>query len=90
MPKNKENQDEGGQKVDLTEAWTNSRLTVFLQSTAITVVLITALAGGGYYLDQFIGTSPTFFIIGIVAGFPITQFYIYKKFKKFSENKVRE
>lgn len=78
------------QKIDLTETWSSSRITVFLQTTASTVVITAALAGSGYLLDQLLGTWPGLFITGLILAFPLTQLYLYKKFKKFAQTKVSE
>lgn len=76
-------------KVDLTEEWTSTRISVFLQVTSYTIAMIAITAGGGYYLDQYFGTFPALFIIGLVVGFPLTQLIIYKKVKKFAQNKAK-
>lgn len=72
------------------DLFTESRVTVFLQSTAITIVAIALIGGGGYALDKFLGTFPLLFIIGIVIAYPITQVYLFKKFKGFANNKLKE
>lgn len=77
-------------KVDLTEHWSSTRITVFLQASASTVAIIAIFAGGGYLLDQQIGTWPGLFITGLILGFPVTQLYLYKKFKKLVSTKVEE
>ena len=74
------------QKVDLAETWSSTRISVFLQTTAYTVMITAILGGGGYLLDQQLGTFPTLFIIGIVIAFPVTQVYLYKKFKSITQN----
>lgn len=75
-------------KIDLIETWGSTRIRVFLQTTATTIVVIAIFAGGGYLLDKQLGTYPTIFIIGLIVSFPITQIYLYKKLKKFAKSKI--
>ena len=72
------------------DLFAESRVTVFLQSTAITIVAIAIIGGGGYALDKFLGTFPIIFIVGIVMAYPVTQVYLFKKFKGFANNKLKE
>jgi F0F1-type ATP synthase assembly protein I len=37
--------------------------------------------GGGYMLDQFFNTYPTFMAIGVILSFIATQYLLYRKFK---------
>ena len=76
--------------LDLHDEFTGSRINIFLQATAYTIIMIGVMAGGGYLLDQQFGTFPLMFIIGIVAGYPVAQIYIYKKFKKFANKKLQK
>ena len=52
---------------------------------AITLTTLAIFAGGGYLLDQQLGTYPTIFIVGLVLAFPVTQLVIYKTFKQVTE-----
>lgn len=78
-----------GNKKDPIELFTDSRLSVFLQSSFYTVIMIAILAGGGYLLDQYFDTFPTLFIIGLAVGYPLTQIYIFRKFRKFGNKKLK-
>lgn len=75
---------------DIIDSWTNNRITVFLTATSYTIAMIAIIGIGSYYLDHYLGTFPVIFIIGLVAGFPITQFVIYKKFKKFAKKELEK
>lgn len=77
-------------KVDLTDTWKSSRITVFLGATGYTITLIAIIGGSTYYLDHLLGTSPTIFIIGLIVGFPLTQYLIYRKFKHFAADKTNQ
>lgn len=57
---------------------------------AITISTMAILAGGGYLLDQQLGTYPTAFIVGLVLAFPVTQLVIYKTFKKVTDKAEQE
>jgi len=75
---------------DSIDLFSESRLTIFLQSTAITIVMIAVIGGLSYSLDKFLGTFPIIFIIGIVAAYPLTQLYLFRKFRKFSRKKLKD
>ena len=75
-------------KIDLIETWGSTRIRVFLQTTATTIIVIAILAGGGYLLDQQVQTYPTFFLIGLIASFPITQVVLYKQLRKYAKKKI--
>ncbi len=76
-------------EVDLNEEWSSTRISVFMQVTGYTIGMIAITAGGGYYLDQYLDTFPTLFIIGLVVGFPLTQLLIFKKIKKYTQTKAK-
>jgi F0F1-type ATP synthase assembly protein I len=44
----------------------------------VSVLIIGAAAAVGYALDQWLGTENVFFIIAIVASFPVTLFAIIR------------
>ena len=69
------------------DTWKSSRIAVFGQVTAYTIIIIAVVAGGGYLLDQQFDTFPALFITGLVIGFPLTQLVIYKKVKKYARGK---
>lgn len=71
------------------DLFSESRISVFLQSTFITIAALGLIGGGAYALDKYLGTFPVLFIIGLVMAYPITQFYLYKKFKSFAKNKLK-
>ncbi|MFT7183938.1 MAG: F0F1-type ATP synthase assembly protein I [Oceanicoccus sp.] len=73
---------------DLMDVWGSSRVSIFFQTTGMVVVLTALFAVVGYYLDQWLGTFPGFFIAGIVIAFPAVQFALYKKFKSYSKVKL--
>jgi F0F1-type ATP synthase assembly protein I len=58
---------------------------ITLRVITITVGSMAILAGGGYLLDQQLGTYPTMFIAGLVLAFPVTQVVIYKTFKQVTD-----
>lgn len=68
----------------LMDTWASSRIAVFGQVSVMTVLGMALLAGGGYFLDNALGTFPGFFIAGIVIAFPLIQFLIYKKIKSYA------
>lgn len=51
----------------------------------ITVGLMALLGGGGYLLDQQLGTYPFIFIGGLIIAFPVIQVVIYFTFKKLTD-----
>ncbi len=79
------NEEKDGVNVEL---FTNSRLTIIAQVATYTIITIGVLGGLGYLLDQQFGTFPKIFIAGLALGYPLTQLVIYKKLKKFAQNKV--
>lgn len=68
----------------------NSRVSVFLQSVFQTIITIGILGGLGYYMDKLLKTWPLFFIIGVVLAYPLTQIYLLKKIRKYSNKKIGE
>lgn len=72
------------------EAWQSSRLAAFFQVTAYTVSTMFVLGGGGYLLDQQLGTYPALFMIGLIVSFPLIQFLLYKKFKQFAKKQLNK
>lgn len=72
------------------DLFTESRISVFLQSTFITIAAIAILGGGGYALDKWLGTFPVLFIIGLAIGYPLTQIYLFKKFKGYAKDKLKK
>lgn len=77
-------------KKTAVDLFTESRISIFLQSTFITIAATAIIGGAGYALDKYIGTFPLLFIIGIVIAYPLTQFYLFRKFKRFANNKLKE
>lgn len=76
------------QQEAIFDAWNSSRLTVFLHVSAIMVLTMAILGGGGYYLDKMLATEPAFFVGGLIVAFPLAQFFIYKKVKSISKSKL--
>jgi len=74
----------------LIDTWSSSRIAVFGQVTFITISVMATLAGGGYLLDQWLGTFPTLFIIGLVVSFPLAQAVLWRQVKGFAQSKVKE
>lgn len=72
------------------DLFTESRITIFLQSTFITIAAIAIIGGGAYVLDKRLGTFPILFIIGLVIAYPLTQVYLFKKFKGYAKGKLKE
>ena len=68
----------------------SSRINVFFQSAFITLATIGVFGGGGYALDKYLGTFPTLFIIGLVISYPLTQIYLFRKFKSYAKDKLKE
>lgn len=75
---------------DFGTAWSESRLTVFLQSTFYTIVFIAVFGGLGYWLDQQFDTKPMLFIVGLLIAFPATQIHLYRKMKNYAKDKVNK
>ncbi|MBI4232174.1 hypothetical protein HY605_02985 [Candidatus Peregrinibacteria bacterium] len=71
------------------DLFSESRISIFLQSTFITIVAVGLIGGGAYALDKYLGTFPILFIIGLVMAYPLTQIYLYKKFKNYAKNKLK-
>lgn len=71
------------------DLFSESRLSVFLQSTAYTIIMIAIIGGGAYALDKYLGTFPAIFITGLVVAYPLTQIYIFRRIKKFSKDKLK-
>lgn len=63
-----------------------NHLQITLRVLAITVVTIGAFAGVGYLVDTQLDSKPIAMVIGLVLGFPVTQYIIYKKFRNFTDD----
>lgn len=74
----------------LLDSFHNNRLQIFFKSAGITAFMLAIFAIAGYLLDKQFGTKPYLFIAGLALGYPITQFYIFKKFKKFSNKEIEK
>lgn len=70
------------------DIFAESRLSIFLNSTFTTLAIMAILGGGSYFLDKYLGTFPILFIIGLVSAFPLTQIYLFKKFKSYAKSKL--
>ncbi len=75
---------------NILDTFANSRLTIFLHSTGYTLVCLGLLAGGGYFIDEKLGTQPILFIAGLVISFPLSMFILYKKFKHYAQNHLNK
>lgn len=82
--KNIEKSDQKTNK--LIDEFHQNRLAIFMQSSGFTVATMAFLGGGGYLLDKQLGSSPAFFIAGLVIAFPLTMFLLFRKFKKYATN----
>jgi len=67
------------------EKFNNNRITIFLFATSYTVAIMGVLAGGGYWLDKLLGTTPFLFIVGLLVGYPITQVVLFKKSRQLAK-----
>lgn len=63
-----------------------SHLQITLRVLAITVVTVGGFASLGYLVDTQLDTKPLGMVIGLVVGFPVTQYIIYKKFRNFTDD----
>lgn len=61
-------------------------LQITIRVMLITVLIVAIFTGLGYWIDTIFETKPLGMIIGLLIGFPTTQYVIYKKFKNFPEN----
>lgn len=86
----KKEQDDDKKAEIILDILPQTRLSVFGQATFITLLIMLIFGGGGYFIDKKIGTFPGLFITGIVIAFPVTQFYLYRKIKKFAQDKVNK
>lgn len=76
-------------KKHLLDVFAESRINIFLQSGFYTIVMLGILGGGGYLLDQYFGTKPILFIIGLVIAYPVTQVFLFKKFRGYAKDKIK-
>jgi hypothetical protein len=67
---------------DVWSEYTRKRLLVFAQVSGITVAGMAIIGGGGYLLDQQMGTFPKIFITSLVIAYPIIQLSLFRKFRK--------
>lgn len=70
------------------DIFADSRISIFLQSGLITITMIAVIGGGMYLLDKKLGTFPVLFIIGLVMAFPLTQIYLFKRFRHYAKDKL--
>lgn len=66
---------------------TKKRIRVFLFSSGFTLLMIGLFVGSGYILDQVLGTWPKAFVGGLVISYPVTQVYLFKKYKREAQTK---
>ncbi|HCW32675.1 MAG: hypothetical protein UT55_C0011G0010 [Candidatus Peregrinibacteria bacterium GW2011_GWE2_39_6] len=64
------------------------KIQVFFQSSTITLIMIGIMGGIGYLLDRALHTGHLLLIIGIVISYPLTQLYLYRKFKPPKNPKI--
>ncbi len=78
-------------KTELTalEAFSRSRLPVFLTATGLTTGVVAMSALMGYLLDKLFDTWPIFFVIFLVLSFPLTQWTLYRKMRNLAEEAKR-
>ena len=79
-PKNQENH--------ALDTFTKNRVTVFIHVTVSTIVIMAIIAGLAYLLDQYLGTRPKILIVGLILGYPLTQFIVYKHIRKLAQKKL--
>lgn len=58
---------------------------ITLRVIGITLVTIALFGFIGYSLDQRFDSKPLGLVISIIASFPVSQFIIYKVFKKITQ-----
>lgn len=83
MPKSKKQDNH-------TDLFVRNRLIIFAKAASYTLGALLILGGGGYLVDQWLGTSPVIFITGLAAAYPATQILLYKKIKKLGNKKLKE
>lgn len=70
------------------ELFTASRLPVFLKSTIYTLLILGIIGAPAYFLDKYLGTFPTIFIIALALAYPTTQFILLKKVKNYAKKQL--
>jgi F0F1-type ATP synthase assembly protein I len=78
-------QSNSGNGDSLMDHYAKHRLNVFMQVTALTILVIGIIGGIGYALDTVLETTPLGTIISLVLAYPILQFILFKKFRRFGK-----
>ncbi len=65
----------------LIDEYRRKRLEAYAYTSGFTLAMVLVLGGIGYLLDLKFGTGHRYLIIGIIVSYPLTQFYLYRKFK---------
>ena len=52
----------------------------------VTVAVIALLAVPAYYLDQYLGTWPTLFVVALLLSMPLSLYMVYRVIKDLTHN----
>ena len=63
------------------EDYKRKRLEAYAYTSGFTLAMVLVLGGIGYLLDLKFGTGHRYLFIGIIVSYPLTQYYLYRKFK---------
>ena len=80
-----EEKREKGPNPELEDLVFAKHFQITIRVVLITVVGMTIFGGGGYLLDQKLGTQPLFLIIGLVTAYPIIQMILYRTFRSITK-----
>ncbi len=57
------------------------RLEAYAYTSGFTLAMVLVIGGIGYLLDLKFGTGHRYFFLGIILSYPLTQYYLYRKFR---------
>ncbi len=57
--------------------------------SGVTVGTIIAAGAIGYYLDTVFGTKPWLLVVFVLLSFPLTQYLLIRKMKKFADKEYK-
>ncbi len=63
------------------EKYKKKRIEVFAYTSGFTLAIVVLLGGIGYWLDLKFGTGNRYLVIALIVSYPLTQYYLYRKFK---------
>ena len=69
---------------EIIEGATRLRTRAYFQTMGISLLSILIFGSIGFFLDMYFGSKPKIFVVSIAVSFFVTQFVLYKFFKKIS------